>query len=645
MKNIFSVEIDKSDLAVVTIDVAGDSINTWTDDAFVQFAQVTKELGSAGRIRGIIFISGKPNNFLAGANLNLISQMEHAEQVLRILDLLHGSFSKLSSLDVPAIAAIHGFCLGGGLEFALACTGRIAQEGKNTLIGLPECKVGLLPGGGGTQRLPRLIGYKALELILNGTILPAKKAYELGIIDRIVPAGGDLLESAKIFLKEIITGRADLRRPLQDFSDIDSVIVNMKSGIVKADHGREIPAKMLTLKSMHEGLKASLADGLEVEKKYFVEVALTKEAKGSINKFFLERMTDKPAVMITDHFRPQSLKGLAILGFQVLGREIAIDILRNSGLSVVVKDLPEHLETGKAYVRTYLERIAERNKLREPVDKLMTRLIAVSEYSDLFSGMDIVINTTEENGTKESFWNQLCQVINDDCVIATASMRPINSNTSFVDRPERYGGIHLFSPKCQSTLMEVIRWELTADITVNKILSFAGIIRKRPIVCRDNPGHIVNALVISYLNRALQFVEEGYDIDVVEKAAIIFGMASGPFKIMNEIGVDLENYFRENGFVPRTLMLEEGNSGLNRSDEVILPNENKTTIEKIKKGLLESMVKTGNKLLEKRIVDDVRMIDIGMIWGAGFPAEKGGPMKWSDLTGMSRELFKKKFYS
>ncbi len=167
----------------------------------------------------------------------------------------------MSALGIPSVAAIHGHCLGGGLEFALACTGRIAKEGKNTLIGLPECNVGLFPGGGGTQRLPRLIGYGAFELILKGTMLPAAKAYEMGIIDRLIPADGDLLASAKAFLEEIIAGKANLKRPVQDFSQIDAVAEMAKAGILKATKGREIPAPMLALKSMHEGLKVSLARG------------------------------------------------------------------------------------------------------------------------------------------------------------------------------------------------------------------------------------------------------------------------------------------------------------------------------------------------------------------------------------------------
>jgi 3-hydroxyacyl-CoA dehydrogenase/enoyl-CoA hydratase/3-hydroxybutyryl-CoA epimerase len=188
MAKVFNMVVDGSGVGVVTFDVAGDKMNTWTEEAFNGFDQVMRELETSKGVRGVIFISGKPENFLAGANLKLISQIESAEGVGQMLDHFHGSFARLEALGFPAVAAIHGHCLGGGLEFALACTARIAKEGKSTLIGLPECNVGLFPGAGGTQRLPRLIGYPALELILKGTMLPAAKAYEMGIIDRLIPA-------------------------------------------------------------------------------------------------------------------------------------------------------------------------------------------------------------------------------------------------------------------------------------------------------------------------------------------------------------------------------------------------------------------------------------------------------------------------
>lgn len=210
MANIFNLVVDETGIGVITFDAVGEAMNTWTERAFLGFERVIQELEIAKGIRGIIFISGKPDHFLTGAALEMLSCIESADEARRIWDHFYDSFARLAALGFPSIAAIHGRCLGGGLEFALACTARIGQEGQNTLIGLPGCNAGLFPGGGGTQRLPRLIGNDAFELILKGTILSAAQAYALGILDRLISADGDLPASARSFLEEILAGKAGL---------------------------------------------------------------------------------------------------------------------------------------------------------------------------------------------------------------------------------------------------------------------------------------------------------------------------------------------------------------------------------------------------------------------------------------------------
>jgi 3-hydroxyacyl-CoA dehydrogenase/enoyl-CoA hydratase/3-hydroxybutyryl-CoA epimerase len=657
--------VDGSGIGVITFDVVGEAMNTWTEDAFIGFDRVMRELEIAKGIRGIVFISGKPENFLAGANLKLISRIESAEEVRRTLDLFHGSFARLLALGIPAVAAIHGHCLGGGLEFALACTARIAKEGKSTLIGLPECNVGLFPGGGGTQRLPRLIGYGAFELILKGTMLPAAKAYELGIVDRLIPAEGDLLMSARAFLEEVIAGTANLKRPVQDFSQIDAVAEMAKAGILKATKGREIPGPMLALKSMHEGLKLPLEQGLELEKANFVEVVLSKEAKGGINTFFIKGMTDKPKAMMTKGFVPKPLGKAAVLGFGTMGRGIVIEILRNTKLPVLVKDIPEALEPGKAFVRKILDGMAEKKRLKEPVEEIMARLTAVSEYTAAFGEMDIVIEAVfEAIDVKKQVYGELCGVVRDDCILASnTSSIPITAMAPFVTKPERFGGLHFFSPVWLMQLVEVIRGEKTAQETIDNLLNLAGLIRKRPIVCRDNPGFVVNAMLFPNLVQALQYIEEGNSIEKVDRAMTRFGMPVGPIRLTDEVGIDIPyKAFVGMGVRQDTLknVVEAGRVGLKKSgkgfflkdgsvDPEVLPliakrPAREISEEEIQLGILTAMVRIGKDILDKKIVDDVRMIDVGMVWGIGFPADKGGPMKWADLIGLSQKLYGRNFY-
>ena len=665
MGNVFNMVVDETGIGVITFDVAGEAMNTWTAEAFAGFDRVMEELDVAKGIRGIIFISGKPDNFLAGANLKLIARMDSADEVRKTLDTFHGSFARLEALGYPVVAAIHGHCLGGGLEFALACTGRIAREGKNTLIGLPEVNVGLFPGAGGTQRLPRLIGYGALELILKGTMLPAAKAFETGIVDRLVPAGGDLLGAARGFLEEIIAGTANLKRPVHDFTRIDAVAATAREGILKATRGRELPGPMLALRSMQEGLKVSLAEGLEIEKRNFVEVVLSKEAKGSINTFFLKGMTDKPRTMMTKGFVPKELRRAAVLGFGTMGRGIVIEILRNTPLPVLVKDIPEALEPGRDFVRTTLDGMAEKKRLKEPVDVIMARLTTVSEYTPAFGEMDIVIEAVfEDLQVKERVYEELCRAVRKDCILASnTSSIPITSMSPFVAEPERFGGLHFFSPVWLMQLVEVIRGEKTAQDAIDNLLSFVGLIRKRPIVCRDNPGFVVNAMLFPNLINALAYVEEGNPIEKVDAAMVRFGMPVGPIRLTDEVGIDIPyKVFAGMGIRQDTLknVVEAGRLGLKKSgrgfflkdgsvDPEVLPLIAKLpphgySEEEIQTGILTAMVRVGKDILDRKIVDDVRMIDAGMIWGVGFPAEKGGPMKWADLSGLSRKLYGKNFY-
>jgi 3-hydroxyacyl-CoA dehydrogenase/enoyl-CoA hydratase/carnithine racemase len=665
MTKIFNMTIDKSGIATVTFDVVGDKMNTWTEEAFLDFDALMREIEASRTIRGILFISGKPDNFLAGANLKVLSEVKSADEARQMVEIFHASFARLEALPFPSVAAINGPCLGGGLEFALVCTARMAQDGKNTIIGLPECSVGLFPGGGGTQRLPRLIGYGAIELILRGTMLPAAKAYEMRIIDRLIPADAKLLESARAFLEDVISGNAEIKRPLQDFSQIDAIAELGRDGIMKITKGREIPAPLLALETMREGLKVSLEEGLAIERKNFVEVLMTKEAKGSINTFFLKTMTDKPRTMMSKGFIPKELNSAAVLGFGTMGRGIVIDILRHTKLPVIVKDIPEALAPGRDFVKKTLEGMAEKRRLREPVDSVMSRLTAVADYGDAFREVDLVIEAVfEAMDVKRQVYQELGEIVRDDCIIASnTSSIPINAMAPFVANASRFAGLHFFSPVWLMQLVEVIRGDSTALNTMDNLLNFAAMIKKRPVVCRDNAGFVVNAILSPYFSNAFKYLEEGNSIEEIDSAMTRFGMPVGPIRLTDEVGIDIPyKVFVGMGVTQQSLknVVESGRLGLKKSgkgfflkdqrvDPEVLPFIAKRppqprSQEEMQAGFITEMVKIGKDLLDRGVVDDVRAIDVGMIWGIGFPPEKGGLMKWSDLTGLSRQLFGRDFY-
>ena len=664
--NIWKVKTEEG-IGLIALDVPSESMNTWTEGAIQEFFELVDILEKESTWKGAILTSGKPNNFHSGANLRFLEQFQSKEALAKVLDRFHQAFLRLEKLPYPTLAAIHGHCLGGGYELTLASTGRIAKESKTTLIGLPECTVGVFPGGGGTQRLPRLIGYPAAELILKGRVLSASEAYQMGLIDRLVPPEGDLIEEAKNFMREISEGKAGLKRPKHDFSQIDSAMEMARQEVLKATRGRELPAPMLAIKSMQEGLRLPLGEGLEIEKKYFIEVVFTNEAKGSIHTFFLKTETDKPISMVPENFQPKPIRKVGVLGFGTMGRGIVVDLLRNMEIPVVVRDIPEALEPGKAFVRKILDGMAEKRILKASVDDLMKRLTVTPSYGDHFKDVDIVIEAVfEDLKVKEQVYREISSVLPKDCIIASnTSTIPITSMSKSVTHPERFAGAHFFSPVWMMQLLEIIRGEQTSQETIYNLLAFAGAIRKRPIVCKDNPGFIINALLHPYFLKLYELLEEGVTIEKIDSAMLKFGMPVGPVKLIDEVGIDVQHLaFLAMGIEPpQTLknVIRDGRAGFKKSgkgffmkdgnvDPSVLPliaNQGRSkeiSAEEIQILLYQEFVKKGKGLLDKGIVDSPKTLDVAMIWGIGFPPDKGGPMKWADLTGLSLQLYQKKFY-
>ncbi len=666
MSNYKIFKWDKiGDIGVVSFDVPGEVMNTWTKEAINEFIGLLDDLENAKDTKGVIFISRKPGTFHAGANLKMLDQMKNREETLKQLDIFQNTFRRMSHLNYPTLAAIEGHCLGGGLEFALACTARIAKESKTTLLGLPECSLGIFPGGGGTQRLPRLIGYSAIELILKGRVFPASEAYQHGIIDKLIPEESNLTDEAVKFLTEIISAEDVLKRKKHDFSKIDDAANQAQQEVLKTTKGREIPGLMLAIESIQEGVKVSLDEGLEIEKRNFLEAVLSNQAKGSIHTFFLKTMSDKPKAMMSTDFEPKPLKKIAILGFGTMGRGIAIDVLRNTEIEVIVKDIPESLKAGKAFIRKIFDGLSEKKKIKSPVDDIMSRLTVVSDYTEEFNDVDLVIEAVYEDiNVKAQVYKEISKTVKDDCILATnTSSIPLSSLQPHVANPARFAGVHFFSPVWLMQLVEIIRGEKTNPDTIDNLLNFAGEIRKRPIICNDNPGFIVNAVLFPYFMDALDFVEKGNPVEKVDEAFVQFGMPLGPIRLIDEVGIDVSyNVVVGKGIEQNTLknVVKDGRLGLKKSgkgfflkdgsvDPEIFPliayqEKFEMTAEEMQTKVLEDMVRVGQDLLKKGIVDDPRMIDIGMIWGTGFPPEKGGPMKWADLIGLNQKLFGKTCY-
>jgi 3-hydroxyacyl-CoA dehydrogenase/enoyl-CoA hydratase/carnithine racemase len=667
MSKIFILE-KQNELAVVRFDVPGEAVNTWTDQAVIDFEEVLTGLErEKSNYKAVVFISGK-SSFHAGGDLALIDSITDYPKFQERCTRFSRLFLRMENLGIPTVAAINGPCMGGGYEFALAMTARIATDSPKTLVGLPEISVGLMPGGGGTQRLPRLIGYAAIEIILKGQVMPAKKGFEAGLLDKLVPESADLLAAAKEFANDIVSGRAELKRPAQDFAGLDEVIATATKGVLKASRGRELPGPKYALQAIKEGLKVPIAEGLALEVECFMNVLKSPESRGMINTFFLKTYSDKPQTMIPKGFKTGSMNKFAVLGFGIMGRGIVVEILRRLQKPVVVKDLPAALEPGKAAVQKVLEGMAEKGRLAQPVDQLMKLIIPVSEWTDEFKDVDVVIEAVfEDPAVKDEVYRSLCGVVSENCILASnTSSLPVNLLAGSVKNPGRFAGIHFFSPVWKMELVEIIRGKETNEDTINNLIALAAALRKRPVVCNDNPGFVVNAMLFPYFIKTYELLAEGVSIESIDTAMMKFGLPVGPVRLTDEVGIDTSYLVLTKSLkriAPPSLenVYKAGRLGRNKNGKGYYDKDGKVDPEvlplinpdgkkaeysetEIQQMLFTPFVVTGHELLEKKIIADPRLIDIGAIWGIGFPADKGGPMKWADLTGLSVKLYKKDFY-
>ncbi|SHI90350.1 3-hydroxyacyl-CoA dehydrogenase / enoyl-CoA hydratase / 3-hydroxybutyryl-CoA epimerase [Dethiosulfatibacter aminovorans DSM 17477] len=665
---MFSYVLD-GEIAVITFDEVGNKMNTWSNEAFDSFTEVIEEvkaLADKKEIKGAVIISGKPYTFLAGADLNVLVQAtESRETCKNDISSMHEIFNALADVSVPTLAAINGHCLGGGLEFALACDARIAKKSKTTVLGLPEIGVGVFPAGGGTSRLLRLIGTPAIDLVLKSKNLGADEALKLGVVDKCVEEDADLLDEAKTFLNEICDKKVVLNRVEHDFSNIDEVVEEARKGVMKKARGRLLPAPKGYLQVVQEGANLPLEESLELEKKQYVDVATSNETKGSINTFMLTSFGADAKKFITKGYEPRTIKKAAVLGFGTMGRGIVIDVINRANIPVVVKDRAEAFEPGMAFVEKILTGMHKKGRLKGEVADYMNLIIPVTEYTDDFKDVDIVVEAVfEDIKVKEQVYSELCEVISDDCILASnTSYLSVDELANMVKNPERFVGMHFFSPVWLMKLIEVIKSNQTSQNIVDDTLGFVATLRKRPVICNDGPGFVVNAVLDPFMSGGITYLDEGNRIETIDTAMVKFGNAVGPIRLMDEVGIDVSHHIftsRNLGFKTVENMYNAGRYGLKKNgkgfykvdgtpDEEVYELVDKKeevirTEEEIAMEILTNQVKEGKRILDANIVDDVRMIDMGMIFGTGYPTDKGGPMKWSDIIGLSEKLYGEKFY-
>lgn len=665
-------------------DMPGKSVNIFTHAVMQELDAKLDELAGKTDLKALLIMSAKENNFIAGADVSAIKDVtdpKEGEQAAREGQRI---FSKLAALPYPTIAVINGSCMGGGLEMALACDYRLARASKSTKIGLPEVKLGIIPGFGGTQRLPRLIGIqKALDYILTGKAVDAKRAYRDGIVDRVIPDDFPpeyTREAALAFAREIQSPsarerikkrrqRANLQTLLLEKNPLGRKLLfdQARKRTMKQTKGF-YPAPIKAIEAVEKGLEMTLPEGLKLEARLLGECVVTDVSKNLIRVFWMteELKRDKG---VADYAGPiQEFHRIGVLGAGVMGGGIAqlmayYDMpvrMKDINLAAVAKGMEQ---AGKVFKESVKKR---RMKPAE-----MQRKMALISGGDTYAGfdkVDLVIEAVVERlDVKKKVFAELDGIVPPHAVLASnTSSLPVTEMAAATQRPEKVAGFHFFNPVHRMPLVEVIRAEQSSDETIASLVAFARKIGKTPIVVKDSPGFLVNRILAPYMNEAASMLQEGQTVEHIDQAITRFGMPMGPLTLYDEVGIDityhvgqvLEKAFGDKMKASPVIarMNEVGRLGkksgkgfyIHRGKERKVDPEvysvlgelrhsgEPLPIRDIQDRCILLMVNEAARCLEDEVVRHPRDVDIGMIFGTGFPPFRGGLLHYADHRGLDQ---------
>jgi 3-hydroxyacyl-CoA dehydrogenase/enoyl-CoA hydratase/3-hydroxybutyryl-CoA epimerase len=668
------------DVALVELDLDGEKVNKLSTPVMIRLKEVVDELAKSS-FKCVIFISRKNKIFIAGADIEEIQKLKTKEEVEAAVRAGQGIMNRIEDLPMPTIAAINGACLGGGCEFAMACDYRMATEDSSTKIGLPETQLGILPGFGGSIRMPKLIGLQAsLDIILAGKSVNGKKALKMGLVDRLVhPAILDA-ESMK-WAKEIIAknkGKAEkkfhakglVNKILESFLGRGIVFKKAKEGVMKATSGH-YPAPLKALEVVQKTYGWSNRDeALGVERAGFGELATTDISKNLIHVFYLTEMVKKSTGIAGGSVKGKDVKRMGILGAGTMGGGIAY-VAADKGIEVRMKDLnPDALSKGLKHASDLWKKLLKRRSIDKYQFRQKVDLVSVSTDYSGFGTLDVVVEAiVEDMAIKQKVIAECATKMRPDAIIATnTSSLSVTEMSKGHPRPEFFAGMHFFNPVNKMPLVEVIRGEKSSDETVATIFELSKKMGKMPVVVKDGPGFLVNRLLLPYMAEAAFLLQEGMEIKQVDNAYVKeFGMPMGPFALMDEVGLDVcikvlkifQKAFGERiELAPCMIALEKsgrlgkkngkgfytyGEDGRRGDVDGTIysalglkpPTSPLSAKECIERGVFAMVNECSRALIEDKIVETPHEVDLAMIMGTGFPPFRGGLLKYADSIGLT----------
>jgi 3-hydroxyacyl-CoA dehydrogenase / enoyl-CoA hydratase / 3-hydroxybutyryl-CoA epimerase len=696
MKNsYFRFEIKPGGIAELVLDNQDEKLNILSTPLMLEFEKLLEEISGNKDIKILIFKSGKRDNFIAGADIHEIESIrdeyEAMEKSLKGQEIMNW----IEKLPFPTVSVIDGACLGGGLELAMACTYRIVSDNPRTQLGLPEVTLGIMPGFGGSKRLPALTGLvRGLPMVLSGKSVDGLKSYQYKLADAYYPSAFLEDETAK-FVRKVLTpeGKAAILKRRKDKKLTIKLLENNPLGraLVFSSARKDIlrktkgfyPAPLEALKVIKLTNARSVNYSLKKERHAFAKLAVSPVSKNLIRLFFTGESLKKAYQPRQGGSSESRVRTAAVLGAGKMGGSIAW-LSSYSGIPVLMKDISwDAVGAGYSAVHENYSELIRHKKLDERQAGIKEQAVSGTLDYRGFHKPDFIIEAIlEDPELKMKIYRELEEQVRPDAVIATnTSSLSVNEMASVFKHPDRFIGFHFFNPVSRMPLVEVVPGSKTSEKTLARAVEFAKQLKKTPIVVKDCHGFLVNLVLMAYLNEAMLIAEEGVPLELTDRIMKSFGMPVGPFELLDEIGISvgykvakilsasypersgqgrLFNLIGEShelsgrttgkGFYIYSGKKKVPNPMVRKMVLSLKPENKKPDKNEIQMRLLLRMLGEAALCLEERIIDRPDYLDMAMVMGTGFPAFRGGIMRWSDKTGIDKILemlngFEKKFGS
>ncbi len=668
-----TLEIDSDKIAWLTFDLADARVNLLNSEVMALLDRRVSELESriaTGHPVAIVIASGKPGTFIAGADVTEIETIEDSEDGRRKSTEGQRIFRRLERLTVPTIAAIDGVCLGGGTELALACDWRVGSDGPATRIGLPEIRLGIIPGFGGSVRLPRLVGIqRALKMILTGKSLPADRALEAGLLDRVFRADS-FRDEVGAFAMQTVLGRAERRerrvalrdRMLEGTGPGRRLLFSGARKQALATSKGRYPAPLAAIDVIEKTVGMQIDAALTIEAEALGRMAATAVSKGLVRLFLLGQAAKRaldPEIMS----KGREVRKAAVLGAGIMGGGIA-ELIAAHDLPVILKDIDQDaLDLGLHHAHDLLKKAGERGVFATDEVGLKFALIHGTLTYEKFDEVDLVIEAVVERmPVKQSVLQETEAVLSDHAVFATnTSSLSVTELGRVAAHPERVVGMHFFNPVHRMPLIEIIRTEASSEEALATAFRLVGKLGKTPVLVADRPGFLVNRLLAPYLNETGYLLEGGAGVADIDRALTGFGMPMGPCRLIDEVGFDVAEHVAkemERAFGPRmqpspVVGMLKGHGRLGKKNgrgfyaysngrEKGVDREIARTFgsaradvtsEEIVDRCLLLLVNEAMHALAEEVVSGSGDLDLAMVLGTGFPPFRGGLLAWADTRG------------